>query len=256
MMTTLFPLFFWFIAVASAVDVVEHLGEGITINWTTMTLKVSESATGYGTESSKRAVEQMARQKVGPGIMYGAKKIKVSEGVELGSLLKDHKLSDPLASRVARWYVSESHYFASGKVGLVGQLFLRDVMKPIVLDQAVSRPDPVPQPRYTGLVIDARQVTMALAYLPVIRGYKGEVLFESLLWEDVVLERTPVLYVTDPSEPAAKRAGDTPMFIHATGADGSVLELDKTETLRFQTALKRADVLGEGRVVIVVSADD
>jgi hypothetical protein len=70
------------------------------------------------------------------------------------------------------------------------------------------------------------------------------------------LERTPVIYVDDPADGSSARAGESPFFVRADRADGTEIILDKTESLRFHTAIQGSDVLGEGRVVIVVGSND
>ena len=253
---TLLAVLFLISGAATAGDVLEETGHSIVINWTTMTILVTEEARGFGTESSTRAVEQLARQQVGPGVMHGAGRVRVDKDTLLSDLFDRSSLADPVQSRIARWHVSESRYFASGKVALVGELSLLDALKPLVLGRAVPRPQGREQPRYTGLVVDAREAGLLPCYLPVIRSHSGEVLFSSVLWEDSVLDRTPVIYVADPADRASARAGESPLFVRGHRSDGTEVVLDKTESLRFKTAIQGADVLGEGRVVIVVGNND
>jgi hypothetical protein len=237
-------------------DVLQSEGYSGVINWTSMKILVTEEARGFGTGASTRAVEQLARQKVGPGILASARRIRVDNEKDLAALLEDPSLSDPIRSRIARWHVSESRYFASGKVALVGELSLLDALKPLVLREALPRPKGTVQPRYSGMIVDARGTGLAPSYLPVVRDHEGVVLYRANLWEDAVLARTPVVFVEDPADEASVRAGDSPFFVRAESADGTEIMLDKTESLRFKTAIQESYVLGEGRVVIVVGSND
>lgn len=237
-------------------DVLQSEGYSSVINWTTMKILVTEEARGFGTGASTRAVEQLARQKVGPLILAGARRVQVDNDSFLAGLLDDPNISDPIRSRISRWYISESRYYASGKVELVGELSLLDALKPLVLRQAVVRPEGLEQPRYTGMVVDARGTGLTPSYLPTIRDHQGGVLYRANLWEDSVLDRTPVVFVQDPADEAGSRAGESPFFVRANASNGTEIILDKTQSLRFKTAIQASYVLGEGRVVIAVGSDD
>ncbi|MBT3224085.1 MAG: hypothetical protein HN348_33875, partial [Proteobacteria bacterium] len=227
-------------------DFLEVVEDGIVINWTKMTLEVTDSARGSRTESKQEAVEQLARRRVGQGILAGAANVAVTTDKTLADLQEEAELADPLRSRLDRWVAAESRYYASGRVELVGVLFLQELLKPYTMNRARQAPENPREPRYTGLVLDARGTHGRPAFAPRLLGDDSTVLYDGTLWLDEALTRTPAIYVIDPAHRAAVMAGDSPMFIGAERADGGDFHLTAKDTLRFRTAMSQARLLGEG----------
>jgi hypothetical protein len=244
------------VAAPAPADVRQRLSDGVAINWTTLELEVTERAQGYGVSKKWSAIEQQARQLVGPGILSGARSIPVTPELGYDDLEQDPKLGEPLRSRTERWGVSEARYYSSGAVELVGVLSLRDLLKPWTL--AVAKEPPPPggeQPPYTGVVVDARGTGFQPAFAPQIVSDTGEVLYDGFLWEEEAIDRAPVLYVADPTHPlVADRVGAEPLSVKAGSATGSRAHLVHEDAVRFKTAMQRARVMGEGKVVVVVDA--
>ena len=234
-------------------DFLEVVETGIVINWTDMTLVVTDSARGSRTESKQEAVEQLARRKVGQGILAGAATVAVTADKTLADLQQEAELADPLRSRLDRWVASESRYFASGRVELVGVLSLQELLKPYTMDRARPEPENQRKPRYTGLVVDARDTQGRPAFAPRILGDDEKVLYDGSLWIDEALSRSPAIYVVDPAHRAAVIAGDSPMFVKAERATTADFYLTEKDTLRFRTAMSQARLLGEGRMVVVLN---
>lgn len=242
------------LALAGAADVPEvrtRLGSRVEVDWTHMALESSAGARGFGVGATPRAVEQQARREVGPGILEGVGRVRLTHELTVADLQEQPEVWEAVQSRVSRWSVSEARYYASGKVELVGALSLQELLKPWTLHHAVPAPEG-PQPTYTGLLVDARGSGAEPAFSPRLLTEGGEVLWEAMVWEEHALEQVAVVYVSEPSHPVATRAGDRPMVLRCTAAQGPDLVLDADETVRFRTGLAGARVLGEGTVVVVL----
>jgi hypothetical protein len=201
-----------------------------------------------------RAVEELARRDADAGIRQGVARILVTTARAVSELQEVPEFGAALQARTSRWRASETRYFASGKVEVDAGLSLIDLLKPYTLATAVTEPvSDGRQPRFTGLVIDARGTDAICVWAPRLISAQGEVLYEGVLWEDAAVDQAPVIYVSDPAHPAATRAGDEPIFLRAVTAEGADLVLSPEDTQRFRTSsLVGASVLGQGSVVVVV----
>ena len=207
-----------------APSIIEDLGNGVAIDWTRLVLTVEQGAMGYGVGANRRAVEQEARRLVGPGMLMGARAVTVSEGLMFPQVEEDPVLGEATRSRVERWAVTEGRYFASGRVELLGELSLQELLKPWALGRALPLPaEPPGEGEPTGLVIDARGTGAKPAYSPRVLAPDGKVWFDPAMWEDFAIKNAPVVYVPGPDHPAVARAGASPITLKATEAKGSDL---------------------------------
>ena len=235
-------------------DVLQVLSSGVTINWTTGMLEVVANGTG-GATLSKRAVEELARRDADAGIRQGVERIQVSHDRTVADLQQVPEFSSALQSRIARWWAAETRYHSSGRVEIDARLSMHDLLKPYTLATAKAHePTDGPQPRFSGIVIDARGTQLDPAWTPAVLSATGELLFEGTVWEESAVDIVPVVYVTDPAHPASARAGDEPIFLRADAADGSQMSLTPEDSQRFRTTLTGAKLVGEGKLVVVVDA--
>lgn len=232
-------------------DVRRDLGGGIVLNWTRLMLEVGAGARGFGVGNNSRAVEQEARRLVGPGMLAGARSVQVNAEQTFAELEDDPKLGEALRTRVERWTVGETRYFSSGRVELDGELSLQELLKPWTLSVAPRAPESG-APAYTGLVLDARGTDVTPAWAPKVLSEIGEVVYQTLVWDDYAVERAPLLYVAHPGHPAAARAGDNPLRIKVDSASGCDFVISPTEEATLRAALGNPRVFGEGTVVVVV----
>ncbi|MCO4747745.1 MAG: hypothetical protein KC912_23310 [Proteobacteria bacterium] len=232
------------------VDVRRDAGRDAVINWSELSVEV-ETRSHAGGAATRKSAEAEARKVLGPRLAGAARLVGVTTDITLGDLEEGPALGASVATRMARWYVSEARYYSSGRVELVGELDLRELLKPWTLSGAEEAPARGEQPSYTGLIVDARGLDFEPVWAPSVRGV-GATLWTGTLWEDVAYERAPVVYVSDAAHPAAMRAGNNPMFVRAASAEPSVLELADDDAVRVRTAFSEARTLGDGTVVVVV----
>lgn len=232
-------------------DVRQELSSGAWINWSQLTVEVEARAQSGGVATYKSA-EAEARRVMGPRLATAARQVSVDGAVTLGDLEDGPAMGESVATRMARWSVSEARYHASGKIELVGTLSLRELLKPWTLASALEAPASPDEPAYTGLVIDARGLELSPVWAPTLQSDDAETLWNGTLWEDVAYERAPVVYVSDAAHPAAARAGNNPLFVRATAAEAGKLTLSDEDAVKLRTAFSRGRALGDGRVVLVV----
>jgi hypothetical protein len=234
------------------VDVRRALGSGAVVNWTRLVVEAEASRVGTGVAGRQEATEQRARQQIGPAILEGLPDVAARADVTIGDLLERPELGDTLENRVKRWAISEAHYHASGRVTLFGELDLADYLRPWTL--TLSRPTPSePTPsEHTGLVVDARGTGALPAFAPRLLADDGELLWGGALWTPEALQTSPAVWVSDAAHPATVRAGDDPLVVRARRARGADLTLDHTGSGAVRAHLLGTQVLGRGRVVILV----
>lgn len=231
--------------------VVTEVGTGLELDWTKLVLRARASSGGHGMEDT-RAVEDLARRELQVGMEQGAARVPLAGEVVLGTVLEEGEVGRALTSRISRWEVTEAIYYASGRVELTAELSLQELLKPWSLSRSRAAVSEEQEPRYTGVVVDARGSGAVPAWAPQILAADGDILYDGSLWEEPAVTRSPVAYVTDPAHPASARAGATPMFVRADAASGPDLVLTADDTVRFRTAMAGARVLGEGTVVVVL----
>lgn len=232
-------------------DFVEPLDEG-SVNWTTLEVVVERTAYGSGTGVGRKAIEQRGIDKVSAAISEIAPQVALMPGTTMGSLLEDPALAAPIRSRLSRWDVAETTYYASGKIEVKGALALQQVLKPWTLREAVPHVPREREPVHTGLIVDARGAGATPCFVPILEGAQGTLLWEVRGWTDTSLEVAPAIYVSDPAHPAAVRAGNNPFIAVAQSATQCRIALSAEDTLRFRTAMAGARILGEGTVVFVL----
>jgi hypothetical protein len=222
------------------------------VNWTRLVLEVTASARGFGVESSQAVVEQEARRAVGPRMLAGARAIQVTTDDTVGDLESDARFGTAFGARIERWSVTEARYYSSGKVELLGELSLQDLLKPWTLSVALPPPVGEGDSRITGVILDARGSGLVPAFSPRIKSADGDVLYDGTLWLDEAVGTTPVVFVSDESHPSAARAGKDPLRLRADASEGSDAWLTQEDSLRFQAELKDSRVLGRGTLVVLV----
>lgn len=233
-------------------DLREDLGGGAMVNWTTLTLEVTQTAQGRGVGSTRKATEASARTGLGDAVLSAAGDVHVDSQRDVRELVRDPVLGETVQARISRWSVGEARYYASGRIDVVAELSLLDLLKPYSLYVAIPRPEVLREPALTGVVIDARGTDAVPVWAPVVQAPNETVLWNGALWDDLAVSLSPVVWVSDPAHPAIVRAGQEPLVVRASTAGDGVLVLDALDAVRFRTALDDSNVLRSGAVVVVV----
>jgi hypothetical protein len=155
-------------------------------------------------------------------------------------------------ARAGRWAVGETRYYASGRIEVIAELDLLDLLKPYNVHRAHPRPQQVREPAVTGVVIDARGTGAIPTWAPIIVSPGERVLWDGALWADIAVSATPVVWLSDPAHPAIIGVGQNPMIVRAESSAEGTIVLEALEAVRFRTALEGSGVLRSGAVAIIV----
>lgn len=249
----------WWVALAGAAgpdDLVEPVGHGVRVNWTTLQLEVEASARGQGTQSVQ-AVEVLARREVEAAVQQAVGSVRVTSDARVADLLADEgPLAAAIRSRTSRWQVAEAVYGTTGKVTLRAELSLQELLKPWTTSIARAGVAPAPAPETptepTGLLIDARGTGARPAYAVRLLDPAGQAVYAGELWEAQAVTLAPYRYVTDPAHPEAATAGARPVLLRAVEAREADLVLSAEDAARVAEVAER--VLARGAVVVVLDA--
>lgn len=234
----------------TADDVTERVGDA-SINWTKLAVECTKVGSRSGVGARQQAIEQVARRAIGPELLLALESVELAPETMLDGI--EPRVQEAVRARVTLWSVHEAQYFRSGTIALDARLDLQGVLKPWALTLAEPPPRPARTADFTGLVVDARDLDFQPVYAPRLVTPDGGVIYAGTLWEDVVVESAPVVYVETASDAAVVRAGDNPLFVRATASKtAGVLTLDAEDAQELQQRAEGTRVLGDGTVVIVV----
>lgn len=241
--------------VAGAVAEPLHVSvEGGHIDWGRGVLVAhAASSGGAGLLTSRRTLEQEAWLRLEALLAERAAEVRVTTDVVASDLLAG---DDPLALRLQEglrtWRVTTTRYSRSGQVELEAELVLRDWLRPALLGWASPQRPDRQVGGGSGLVVDARGLAVVPAMVPRLLSPTQDVLFgpEHLMAGQLALQ-PPVVWVTDPADPAAAaQAGADPVVVGATAVSrGSDLVLDPRDSEALEAL---GGLLSRGHVVIVV----
>ena len=247
-----------FLAAADDADgpasVTEALSGG-TLDWSALRLEVSvRSQRATGAWQDRRLQEQDALDQLSDRITALASTVPITSALTAGDLLSgDDVLAARLQDGLRRWVVEETRYYNSGGVELVGTLDLRSWLWPALAAQVTDPPTAEPS-SYTGLVIDARGQHVSLSLSPTVRTPTGQrLLYPGAISEDTARASSPVLYVSDPSDPrAAARAGQAPHFARISATEDGEMILDPASAAQCTADRGLPALIAAGKVVVVV----
>lgn len=247
----------WMAWLLASEPVVEDLGGG-RINWTSLELEaeiVGEAAGGLGDFD---ATEGQARSRLGPRMLELARKVRL-DGEETAEdvLGRRDAVADAVDGNLALWEVEEATYYASGRVGLTAALPLEKWLRPAFVARAVAREQATPSGTGpSGLVIDARGLSVKPSMAPRLVGPDGAVLYEAAsMTAAAATQRSPTVWVTDPADVhAVRRAGEAPLFVRAAAVvDGYDVGVSAEDAARIAEVAAQWPILRHGAVVMVVS---
>jgi hypothetical protein len=234
-------------------NVVEVLGQGVSIDWTRLDLEVAVGANGASAQMLE-ATEQLARRSIEAAYQQSVGSVRVTADARVADLVADVELGDAIRSRISRWEVTEATYHTGGAVDLRAELSLQELLRPWAIQ--IARPGVLPADGVTpgagpsGVVVDARGTGLRPAYVVRLVSIDGQVLYGGELWEESAVAIPPFLFVGDPAHPGAAIAGERPAFVVATAVrDGDLVVNDRG---REQLALAEGAL---GRITVVVVVD-
>lgn len=250
--------FILFVGAALAFEPVTEAVAGGVIDWTNMRLvakSVGRARTGAIT--SLEALEGDARAQLQPAMTEIARAVRLDRSRMAGELLDGgDAVADRLEGNLRRWEVYEARYLTSGGVELDAALSLTAWLRPARVKMALTPEAPLVAGTVTGVVIDARGLSLEYSVSPeIFDGAGGHLYGVADMTQFASSLRGPVVYVSDPADPvAAKRVGDAPIFVRAASVQNRTdLLVEPAGASALREAAKSGTFLREGSVVVVVS---
>ncbi len=142
----------------------------------------------------------------------------------------------------------------SGRVEIMGAIEIHEFLRPWLIALAKKEPTDPAATKYTGLIIDTRGMGHEPCFKPRLLDSEGEIMYGGSVWQSLVLNTTPVLYVDDASDVRAGRAGDSPLFLKAEGAGRCYVSIDASDDAEVRTFTKSSAV-GMGTIVFITEAE-
>lgn len=218
------------------------------VNWTDLRVEMTAIA-NPGSAQGTRATEEIARREVESQIDEALLRVAVDADRTIEDLRIVPELWTQIEGRARRWIETENRYYTSGRVGVVGAIELVSLLKPLTMSTATERPSRPSSP-WTGVIVDTRGIEVKPCFAPTLRD-PGRELYDGRLWLHAAAERASAVWVSDGAHPAANRAGDKPLLVHASSAVGCTLTVDPKDGKLIEEVVN-AGVLGEGTLVVVV----
>ncbi|MED5369892.1 MAG: hypothetical protein VX899_02650 [Myxococcota bacterium] len=242
---------------ALAAPVHEALSQG-HVDWTRGVLVVTASGEpSAGAPKALEITEQQALNRLQARVLEEQRLVRLSSQQSVGQRMQEgDELSAMLMDSAGNFTISEARYYASGRVELTAELPLQSWLRPVLVAEAHGKPAEGSS-EYSGVVIDARGLSLRPCLSPRVLDREGEVLYSlSELSPDTAKDQLPVAWVGDPADgEAIGRAGDNPLFLSAdSAARGGDVVLDPEAAQRFSEAVKSGDLLASARLVIVADS--
>ncbi len=240
-------------------DVVEELGSGVKVDWTTHLLTLTASGTGGGVGGDRRTLEQNARFDAGPRLLSAIASIDIDGTKGFSDLEADPALTEAMRARKDKWGVAETRYFASGKVEIDAVVSLRELLKPYTLSRARPSPDWVKagvdeSKLPTGLVLDARGVKPSPCFEVRVEDPTGAVVFDGALWQQEAPMRVPAVWAAGVAHPAvAATVGDRPLTVAVVDVSGGALVVSAADADRIRREVVGFRPVGSGAVAVVIA---
>ncbi len=229
------------------------------VNWEGQILK----ATGAGAPDMRASsaaqarlgAEMAAKQDALRNLLSQAKGISISSGKTVGDAMAKDEIRGRVEGVIRGYRVTDKRYFSDQGVELDVEVPLAAISSVV---NAAEGGAEVPalktdgEPAHSGLVVDARGLSVTPALSPRLLDVSGKPVYSAAcLSEQARKQKAPASYF--PSLDSAKASkdlvGDKPLVVKATKADGSDLVLD-AEAAKLLGS-ENNGYLAEGRVAIV-----
>jgi hypothetical protein len=228
------------------------------VNWGGQMIK----ATGAGApdlsvknpSQARLGAERAALLDAMRNLLAQVKGVQINAERKMDDAMKDDKIKARVEGLLRGYKTIGKRYFSDGGVEI-------DIEVPVALLTEVFDPEPVQQLAVkvegekinTGLVIDARGLKVTPALAPRVLDEAGKALYSvDSLSADARKVSGVASYVQSLDEAKKSlKAGDKPLVLKASKANGSDLQLDSADAQKLLAT--NAGFLAEGRVVIVTN---
>ncbi len=229
------------------------------VNWGGQMIK----ATGAGAPDlsvknpaqARLGAERAATLDAMRNLLAQVKGIQINAEKKMDDAMKDDKIKARVEGLLRGYKIVGKRYFSDGGVEI-------DLEVPVALLTEVFDPEPIQllaglkiegEKTNTGLVIDARGLKVTPALAPRVLDDTGKPLYSvDSLSADARKVSGVASYVQSLDEAKKSlKAGDKPLVLKATKANGSDLQLDSADAMKLLAT--NAGFLAEGRVVIVTN---
>ncbi len=228
------------------------------VNWGGQVVK----ATGAGAPDVKASspaqarlgAERAATLDAFRNLLAQVKGIQISAGKTVNDAAASDEIKAKVEGVVKGYKIVGKRYFSDGGVEVdveVPLAALTDVFDPEVTQQMATKTDG--DKLNTGLVIDARGLKVSPALAPRVLDEAGKALYSVDSLSVDARKQTGVASYVQSLDEAKKsmKAGDKPLIIKASKANGTDLQLGSDEVKKLASA--NTSYLAEGRVVIVLN---
>ena len=229
------------------------------VNWAGQMIK----ATGSGAPDlsvknpaqARLGAERAAMLDAMRNLLAQVKGIQINAEKKMDDAMKDDKIKARVEGLLQGYKVLAKRYFSDGGIEI-------DLEVPVALLTEVFDPEPIQQlaglkvegeKTNTGLVIDARGLKVTPALAPRVLDEAGKALYSVDSLSADARKISGVASYVQSLEEAKKslKAGDKPLVLKASKANGSDLQLDSADAMKLLAT--NAGFLAEGRVVIVTN---
>lgn len=226
------------------------------VDWTRGVLVVTTSGSqSAGAPKALQVTEQEALNRLQAKVQDEQRLVRLDSEQKVGDRMQaGDSVAGHLLESSGNFSISEARYYSSGRVELTAELPLHGWLRPALIDAAAGEADQGLPTDYTGVLIDARGLSLRPSIAPKVKDPQGLVLFElASLSPEAAGERLPVRWVGDPADPeAAERAGERPLILSAkSAARGGDIVLDEAQAARLVQITRGTSLLTDARVVVV-----
>jgi hypothetical protein len=183
---------------------------------------------------------------------------EIAEGISHGGIVWTENANSPqvlarIQAYVPQPVICKSKFYADGGIDIVVKVPLAGNLAKALLPEAGTRVA-ASKSKYTGLIVDARDLAFTPAFAPRLLAPDGKILYsQENVKAEVITKRAAVQYVNHPEDIEKQMVGKRPLRVHAIGLGSlspSDLVLDQKS---IQGLIDLPAFLGDGKVVIITS---
>lgn len=226
------------------------------VDWTRGVLVVSTTGSqSAGAPKALHLTEQEALNRLQSKVQEEQRLVRLDSDQKVGDRMQE---GDPIAGLLlessGNFTIAETRYYSSGRVELTAELPLHGWLRPALVDRAKGEEGAADSGEFSGVLIDARGLSLRPSLAPKITDAQGVVIYSlEHLTPRAAGEVLPVAWVGDPADPEAiERAGERPLILAAqSAARGGDIVLAEEAAKRLVQATRGTELLPSARVVVV-----